>query len=239
MISDAYLMDNMEYMATIPDKWFSLAICDPPYGIDVAKMAYTQEDNRPVKQKNGATLRVKKLKYKHGDWDKSPPPQEYFDEVCRISKAQIIFGIEYFEWVGVGSGRIKWIKGVPEGVSFKGYELAYCSLIYDEVELPLLWAGMFQAKSLSDPMIQQGNKQLNEKRIHPTHKPVMLYDSIYRDYLPQGGRVFDPNLGGGSSRIAADKAGNIDFYATEIDPDYFADQEKRFRQYKSQLTLKF
>ena len=99
---------------------------------------------------------------------------------AEYQKAQIIFGIEYFEWVGVGSGRIKWIKGVPEGVSFKGYELAYCSLIYDEVELPLLWAGMFQAKSLSDPMIQQGNKQLNEKRIHPTHKPVMLYDSIYR-----------------------------------------------------------
>ena len=75
---------------------------------------------------------------------------------------------------GVGTGRIKWDKGVAEGMSFKKYELAYCSMIDYEMESPLLWTGMCQAKSLSEPMTQQGNKKLNEKRIHPCHKPIMF-----------------------------------------------------------------
>ena len=76
-------------------------------------------------------------------------------------------------------------------------------------------------------------------RIHPTEKPVKLYDWIYHNYLPQGGKVFDSHLGSGSNRIAADKAGNIDFYATEIDKDYFDAQEKRFKEYKQQLVIQF
>jgi len=241
MISEAYLMDCLRYMSTIPDKWFDLAVCDVPYGIGVGKMAYLSEVSTTVLQKNGTRLNGnnRKKAYKIKDWDSTPPSQVYFDELCRISKEQIIFGVEYVDWVWLGTGRIKWIKGVPDGMSFKGYEMAYCSMIDYEVELPLLWAGMCQAKGLNESMVQQGNKQLNEQRIHPCHKPVLLYSALYRDYLPQGGRVFDSHLGGGSNRIAADKAGNIDFWATEIDADYFNAQEKRWREYKAQGVLEF
>lgn len=90
--------DNMALMARYPDKYFDLAIVDPPYGINVAKMAYTQEDNRPCKQKNGTTLTVKKKKYKHGDWDKDPACIDYLIELKRISKHQIIWGINYMDF---------------------------------------------------------------------------------------------------------------------------------------------
>ncbi len=75
--------------------------------------------------------------------------------------------------------------------------------------------------------------------IHPTQKPICLYSWIYANYLPQGGKVIDTHLGSGSNRIAADKAGNIDFYATEIDADYFNAQEKRWREYKAQAVITF
>ena len=80
-------------------------------------------------------------------------------------------------------------------------------MIDSEIELPLLWAGMCQAKSLTEPMTQQGNKKLNEKRIHPCHKPIMLYDIIYQTFGFDGMKVIDTHLGGGSNRISADKFG--------------------------------
>jgi site-specific DNA-methyltransferase (adenine-specific) len=83
----------------------------------------------------------------------------------------------------------------------------------------------------------QGNMKDKEQRIHPTQKPVALYDWIYKNYLTEGGKVIDTHLGSGSNRIAADKSGNIDFYSCEIDEEYFQAQELRFKQYKSQLKL--
>ena len=221
-----------------PDCYFDLAICDIPYGINVGKMAYLKETKTTVKQKNGTRLNGNKNKevYTQKDWDKEPPTQEYFDELKRVSKEQIIFGIEYVNWQGVGTGRIKWNKGVAEGMSFKQYELAYCSMIDEEIELPLLWAGMCQAKSLSEPMTQQGNKQLNEKRIHPCHKPTLLYQKLIADYGFEGCKILDTHVGGGSSRIAAKKA-NCEYVGFEIDPEYWHKQEKRFNIYVSQLTL--
>ena len=97
--------------------------------------------------------------------------------------------------------------------------------------------GMYCDKDVQKALIQQGNKQLNENRIHPTHKPVALYDWIYNKYLPQGGKVLDTHLGSGSNRIAADKAGNIDFVGYELDIEYFEAQEKRWSEYKKQLKL--
>jgi site-specific DNA-methyltransferase (adenine-specific) len=229
-------IDCMDYMATLPDKAFDLAIVDPPYGINVAKLAYTQEEDRPCKQKNGSILRVKKLKYKHKDWDKNPPPQKYFDELRRISKEQIIWGINYFNWVGVGNGRIKWDKLVPEGMSFNRYEYAYCSLIENEVEFVYLWAGMCQAAGLNNPAIQQGNKKLNEKRIHPTHKPINLYKWLLKNYAKPGDKIIDTHLGSGSSAIAAFDGG-FDFVGCEIDKDYFEAALKRFNIHKMQLNL--
>ena len=225
-------------MNNFPDGFFDLAVCDIPYGIGVGKMAYLKETKTTVKQKNGTRLNGNRNKkpYTHKTWDEKTPGQSYFDELKRISKHQIIFGIEYTNWNGVSKGRIKWDKGVPDGVSFSRYETAYCSLIDYTMEIPLLWAGMFQAKSIAEPMVQQGNKKNNEKRIHPCHKPVMLYDIIYLKFAKKGMTVIDTHLGGGSNRISADKAG-INFLAYEIDKEYFDAQEKRYTEYKAQLRL--
>ena len=227
-------------MAIYPDRYFDLAVCDIPYGINVGNMAYLKERSTTVKQKNGTRLNGNRNKkaYTQKDWDKSPPSQSYFDELKRISKEQIIFGIEYVNWSAVGSGRIKWIKGVAEGMSFKPYEMAYCSMIDYELELPLLWNGMRQAKSLSEPMTQQGNKKLNEKRIHPCHKPILLYDAIYSNFGFSGMKVIDTHLGGGSNRISCDKLG-YEFVGCEIDPEYYHKQERKFTEYKSQHQIEF
>lgn len=236
--SVVYNEDCMIGMKKFHDKFFDLAICDIPYGINVGKMAYLNETKTTVKQKNGTRLngnRNKKV-YTKKDWDESPPAQEYFDELRRVSKNQIIFGIEYVSWQGVGTGRIKWNKGVAEGMSFKPYEMAYCSMIDDEIEVPLLWAGMCQAKSLSEPMTQQGNKQLNEKRIHPCYKPRLLYKKLIMDYGFEGMKLLDTHLGGGAIRIEAYLA-NCDFYAFEIDEEYFQLQENVFKQFISQQRL--
>ena len=231
--------DYRNILSSFEDGYFDLALCDIPYGIDVANMAFLKEVKTTVKQKNGTRLNGNTNKKVHTfkDWDKEPPPQEYFDELKRISKHQIIFGIEYVNWTGVGTGRIKWNKGVAEGMSFKKYELAYCSMIDYEMELPLLWAGMCQAKSLSEPTTQQGNKKLNEKRIHPCHKPIMLYDKLLLEFGVKGIKVIDTHLGSGSSRISADRFGVSEFVGIEIDKEHFNDHQKRWSIYKSQPKL--
>ena len=237
-ISEVYNEDCMVGMARYADKYFDLALIDIPYGIGVGKMAYLKEVNTTVKQKNGTRLNGNKNKrpYTIKDWDNTVPTQEYFNELCRVSQNQIIFGIEYTDWTNVGSGRIKWDKGVAEGMSFNRYEVAYCSLIDHMIELPLLWAGMCQARSLSEPMTQQGNKKLNERRIHPTHKPVLIYKRFLLDYAKEGDKILDTHLGSGSSRIAC-WDGGFDFVGFELDKEYFDAQEKRFNNHKAQLNL--
>lgn len=236
--SIVYNEDCMEGMNRFPAGYFDLAIIDMPYGINVGKMAFLSESKTTVKQKNGTRLnpRKKESGYSLKDWDKEPPGQAYFDELKRVSKEQIIFGIEYVDWEGVGTGRIKWNKGVAEGVSFKDYELAYASMIDHTVELDLLWSGMMQAKSLSEPMTQQGNKKLNEKRIHPCHKPRLLYRKLISDYGFEGMKLIDTHLGGGSIRLEADLAGCF-FTGFEIDEDYFNTSEDRFKKFVSQTRL--
>lgn len=224
-----------------PDKYFDLLCADVPYGIDVENMAFMSEFKQLKKQKNGTYLnaRKRKKKFKVKGWDKVTPDQSYFDEVVRISKNQIIFGVDYVKWSGLGPGRLVWDKLVADGMSFNRYEKAYCSFIEDEVQLPLLWSGMMQAESLSNPTVQQGNKQLNEKRIHPCHKPILLYKKIFMDYGFPGMKVIDTHLGGGSIRIAADMFGVGEFVGCEVDEEYFKDQEERWRVYKSQYKIIF
>lgn len=237
-LSVVMLEDCMTGFKRIPDKYFDLAICDIPYGIDVGNMAYLKETKTTVRQKNGTRLNGNKNKnpYSQKDWDKNPPSQLYFNELRRVSKEQIIFGVEYVDWEGLGKGRIKWNKGFAEGMSFKDYELAYASMLEETVEIDLLWAGMMQAKSLSEPMTQQGNKKLNEKRIHPCHKPRLLYKKLIQDYGFEGMKIIDTHVGGGSIRIEADLA-NCYFMGWEIDRDYWAQQETRFDRFKAQLRL--
>lgn len=225
----------------MPDGYWDLAICDIPYGIDVGNMAYLKEKNTTVKQKNGTRLNGNRNKktYDQKDWDRQTPPQEYFNELKRVSKHQIIFGVEYVNWSGLGSGRIKWNKGVAEGMSFKSYEMAYCSFIDNEIELPLLWAGMCQAKSLSEPMTQQGNKKLNEQRLHPCHKPTLLYDKLLLDYGFKGMKLLDTHLGAGMIRVSADRFGVSEFLGIEADEQYYSIHENMWRTYKQQQVIRF
>ena len=207
-ISEAYLMDCMDYMATIPDKWFDLAVVDPPYGLG-------------NKLTSGGTWSVK-WQDKGADWDKAPS-KEYWKQLFRVSKNWIVFGGNYFiEHLPNCRNFIAWHKPYMDGMhSMCNVELAFTS--FD-----------LNAKKVS---INKDNG--TDERIHVTQKPIKLYSWIYHNYLPQGGKVIDTHLGSGSNRIAADKAGNIDFYATEIDKDYFEAQEKRWREYKSQAVLTF
>lgn len=114
--------------------------------------------------------------------------------------------------------------------------MAYCSSIDHIHEIDLLWSGMRQAESLKNPMRQQGNKQLNEVRIHPCHKPVLLYKKIALDFGLIGAKIFCGHNGSGSDRIAFFNYCS-QFIATEIDKDYFAKQEQRFMNFRSNLSL--
>lgn len=221
----------------IPDKYFDWVIDDFPYGINLGKMPFLKA-NVLVKQKNGTKLNPCKNSkgYNLKEWDLKTPTQNYFNEMKRISKNQILFGIEYVNWQGVGKGRIKWNKGVAEGMSFKNYELAYCSSINHTHKIDLLWSGMMQAKSLSEPMIQQGNKKLNEKRIHPCQKPVLLYKKLALDFDLKGKKIYCGHNGSGSDRIAFDDYVD-EFIASEIEKDYYELQETRYKTHTLNYSL--
>lgn len=238
MLSIALNTDYKLVTPTYPDKYFDWAICDIPYGINIAKKAhYGRRSHSKTKHSKTKNLSViKRSEYPIKSWDSETLPQEYFEELKRVSINQIIFGADYTDWTGLGKGRIKWDKGVAVGVSFNRYEYAYCSVIDYELTIPLLWTGMLQAKSLKEPMTQQGNKKLNEKRIHPCHKPVMLYNAIYKRFNITGMKVLDTHLGSGSNRITADIF-HCHFIGCEIDPEYFKLEEIRWLNYKNQLKM--
>jgi site-specific DNA-methyltransferase (adenine-specific) len=224
--------------ANYPDKYFDWVIDDVPYGINLGNMAFLKETKNKTKQKNGSFLNANKNKkgYSQKNWDLSTPSQDYFDEMVRISKNQIIFGVEYVDWKGLGTGRIKWNKGIPEGISFKPYEMAYCSSINHVHQINLLWAGMLQAENLKNPMRQQGNKKLNEKRIHPCQKPILLYKKIAIDFNLKNTKVYCGHNGSGSDRISFDDYVK-EFVASEIDSEYFQEQELRYSYFKNQNVL--
>jgi site-specific DNA-methyltransferase (adenine-specific) len=226
----AILGDCMAYMRTLADKSVDWVIADPPYGIGAGTMNYVSKGKTRVKQPNGSRLRLKTPKmYHQSDFDREAPPQAYFDEVCRVSRNQIIFGIDYYQWSGVGPGRIVWDKCVADGVGFSRYERAYCSPIQHEETVQLLHSGFMQAESLANPTKAQGNKQLNEKRIHPTQKPRLLYQWLFQRFVQPGQTILDTHLGSGSSRIVAEKMG-IPFVGIEIDPTFYLHHQMRFEK---------
>lgn len=232
-------MDCMEFMRDVPDGFYELAIIDPPYGLNVAKMAYTQEEDRPCKQKNGTDLRVKKKKYKKKDWDKESINVNYLKELLRVSKHQIIWGINYMNF-NLPGGRLIWNKLMPEGVSFSDCEIAYCSM-FNKVEIVYYkWAGMIQGvycgKDIGKAMVQQGNKQLNEKRIHPTQKPVALYKWLLKNYANPGDKILDTHGGSMSIGIACHDYG-FELDVVELDEDYFRAATDRLKLHVSQLKM--
>lgn len=236
--SETFNCDYRKITPQYPDKFYDWGIADIPLGIDVGNMSYIKNSSIKVKQSAGNVLKLKRREFETKDWDKEAPGQDYYDEFCRITKNQIIFGIDYVDWQNVGNGRIVWDKCVPEGMSFSRYETAYCSAIDYTHEIKLLWSGFMQAKSLSEPTTQQGNKKKNEKRIHITQKPVLLYKKLLLDFVKIGESVFDSHLGSGSIRIACDEYG-VNFTGCEIDEQYFALEEQRFFEHKKQVKIFF
>jgi len=243
MIINLHNSDYRFIFGQYPDKYFDWIIADIPYGLQVTKMAYNRVFKKTVLQKNGNRLNPFKNKKQHDltNWDSVVPDQDYFDLLQRISKNQIIFGIDYTNWQNVGTGRIIWNKGVAQGMSFKSTETAYCSSIEHEHTIDLLFSGMMQARSINKPMVQQGDKSKNEKRNHPCYKPVMLYDILYRDFVKDiNSIVGDTHLGGGSHLVAAHKFGINEFVATEINKNYFDATTKKYNDFiktKAQLQL--
>ncbi len=220
MISKVVLGDCMNVLPKFPDNFFDLAVVDPPYFSGPEKRKYYGRSVSPIG--------VQRVYEQCEEWE--IPTKEYFDELFRVSKNQIIWGINYFE-VGrhIGSGRIVWDK-CNGASSFSDCEIAYCSMINSVRLFPLMWNGMFQAKSISEGRTQQGNKKLNEKRIHPTQKPVMLYDWIFQKFAQPGQKIIDTHLGSGSSRISAYKSG-LDFYGIEKDKSVLEKSNKRFADF--------
>ena len=223
-------VDCMEYMRTLPDKAFDLAIVDPPYGIgeDGGKSR-----SKFVTQKNGNRLYVEDGPYEKTGFDIAPPRQVFFNELFRVSKAQIIWGANYFTLPRAGA--IVWDK-CNDGSDQSDGEIAFNSLTSRVDIFRYMWRGMMQGKSISEGTIQQGNKALNEKRIHPTQKPVALYEWLLMKYAKEGWRILDTHLGSGSSRIAAYNLG-FEFVGCEIEPTYFQLQEQRFAEHTAQERL--
>lgn len=213
----AYNIDCMEYMKTLPDKHFELAIVDPPYGIGFGEFNRTNKD----------TLgnRYKANKYKNGKWDDAIPDDDYFKELKRVSKNQIVWGGNYFPylWKNGCKGFIFWYKGNPVP-NFSDGELAWTS--FNKV------ARQFDYRYYGN---LEGDSSASEK-IHPTQKPVALYEWLLTNYAKPGDKILDTHLGSGSSRIACYNLG-FDFVGCEIDEDYFKAQEERFKAHTAQQSL--
>lgn len=222
--SEVHNIDCMELMRHLPDKAFTLAVADPPYGIGADKPA-----KKPgmIRQKNGSYLPATLNDYGKKDWDAKIPEQEFFDELRRVSEHQIIWGANYF---GLRGGMIVWDKMNGNSDQY-GCEIAYQSFDQRTDIVHYMWLGMFQGEhcdiDIRRALGQQGNKALNEQRIHPTQKPVALYAWLLKRYASEGATIFDPMMGSQSSRIAAYKLG-YDYVGCEIDKEYFATGCDRF-----------
>lgn len=226
-ISEAYNMDCMEAMRAMPDKAFDLAVVDPPYGDGLPRRSRLPSDpeerRAKLKTLKPTTLRAgghfKKFdpSSKIAEWDVAPD-QEYFDELFRVSKNQIVWGGNYFEMPRTRCFLIWRKTNVPlEGFSMAAAEYAWTSFNRNAL--------VFEFSAIN----QAG-------RFHPTQKPPELYAWIYKHFAKQGDRILDTHLGSGSSRIAAYDAG-LEFVGYEIDKEYFEKQEERFDRHTSQYSL--
>lgn len=264
MISEAYNVDCMEYMRTLPDNAFDLAICDPPYGDGLhaedgggkgwftkynqkaPESDYNKSRHAPLRFHGGdrwnkyihdrpdskidSTKPVTRTGGDGGGWKNSvygkkiiewdvAPGREYFEEIFRVSRNQIIWGGNYFE--------------LPPNRCFLVWRKLTISESFTMAMAEYAWTS-FNSNAKVYECAPQGKP--GDERFHPTQKPLDLYRWIYGLYTEPGQKVFDPFLGSGSSRIAAWDAG-LDFVGCEIDPVYFAKQEERFASYTSQTRI--
>lgn len=211
-------IDCMEFMKDVPDKHYNLAIVDPPYGIDVAN------DSRFGK-KSSSKAAAKTKDYTKKDWDLGVPTTEFWDELFRVSKNQIVWGVNYFADPRLCGGRIFWDKEVPEDYTKSKGEIAYRSTGVGVDYVKVTWHGMLQH-----------NMKDKEIRIHPTQKPVALYEWLLMNYAKEGDKILDTHGGSASIALACHNLKfNLDI--CELDKDYFDAAKKRYEQHISQLRM--
>jgi len=178
-------IDCMEYLKTCSNNKFDLAIVDPEYGIGASKPS---NKSGFVKQKNGSEIYIKDEGFDHKDWDNKPAGRLYFDELLRVSKNQIIWGVNYYDYI-FGCGRIIWDK-LNDHSDQNDCEIAYNSLNRRQDIVRYMWAGFMQGAKIGgnsrEALLQIGDKSKNEVKIHPTQKPVKLYDWLLKTLRKRG-----------------------------------------------------
>jgi len=211
--SEVYLEDCVKALKRFNDNHFDLAIVDPPYGIDgTVEIGFGDT-------KSGRVNRPSKWGQK--EWDKERPTKDYFDELKRVSKNQIIFGGNYFADL---------------------LEPSRCWIVWDKMQrvdqadAELAWTSFTNSVRVYQYHCSKLQGFQNPNRFHPTEKPISLYEWILDKYAQPNDLILDTHLGSGSSRIAAYKGG-FNFVGFEIDQEYYEKQEKRFNDFKSQLRL--
>ena len=219
-----YNSDNMEIMKQYPDKYFDLAIVDPPYGIGASdyKRGGTQH----------GTSKAKCKEYGSKNWDNSTPTTEYWNELKRISKNQIVWGANHFiSYIPFNSSCwIVWDKENGDN-GYADCELAWTSFNTAVRKFKWKWQGMLQQ-----------NMKNKQERIHPTEKPIQLYEFCLKNYAQNGFKIIDTHLGSGSIALAIDKANkldnmNLEFVGIELDAEYFNAALNRFKLAHVQQTL--
>ena len=206
--------DNMKLMARYEDNHFDLAIVDPPYGIDIAD-----------KLANGWVSKAGGTKHKSKEWDKHTPSQEYWDELFRVSKNQIVWGGNYF------MSKIKkdsacwvfWDKNNGKSLFADG-EMAWTSFDTPVRIAKIHWCG------------SAAKWETGQNKIHPTQKPIKLYEWLLMNYAKEGDKILDTHLGSGSIALACHNL-KYDLTACELDTEYYNAAMKRLKQHQQQLTM--
>jgi len=216
-----YNGDCMDLLKQTPNKYYDLCIIDPPYGIGMDKTHFETKSSKS-----------KAREYGEKKWDTKSPDEDYFKELMRVSKNQIIWGANHFisKIPFDSSCWVVWDKD-NGGSLHADCELAYTSFKTAVRKFTFKWQGMLQ-----------GDMKNKEIRIHPTQKPIQLYEFLIKEYSKPNFKILDTHFGSGSIALAVDKANRLDkmnltFVGIELDPDYFQAAIKRFNEYKRQLTL--
>lgn len=215
-LNNLYNMDCVAGMKEFPDGYFDLAVVDPPYGIGVSKAGSW----------GGGTKEHPSTKFTPKEWDNHPPDKEYFDELFRVSKNQIIWGANHF------------ISRIPYDSS--------CWLVWDKnngttdfADCELAWTSFKGAARLFQFTwngFVQGDMKNKEKRIHPTQKPVRLYEWIFGKFTHEGDKILDTHVGSASSLIACYNF-SLDYVGFEIDKEYYDNAAERIKGAQAQIRL--
>jgi len=215
LISEVYNEDCMQLMARYPDNYFDLAIVDPPYGIERFKKCSEADVSGATTTKSRRIAeRFQRMETVNND----KPSDEYWSELFRVSKNQIVWGANNFE--------------LPPSEYFLCWNKQQAMPNFATLEYAWVSMGLKKPAKLFTYSIHKHNQV---DKVHPTQKPIPLYDWIFKNYAKQGMKILDTHLGSGSSRISAYKAG-LDFTACELDTEYFNAQDARFKEFVSKYA---